>query len=149
MSRRTPLVGWLTAEAVSLTGTRMSMVALPFLVLTTTGSATRTGLVALAEALPMVVLKVLGGPVIDRLGARRVGICCDLGSVVAVGAVPALHLAGLLAFPVLLALVAVAGALRDRIQALIEETPEDDVEGAEHVVFQTHAFPLPGRLGGA
>lgn len=42
-----------------------------------------------------------------------------------------------------------AAALRDRIQALIEETPEDDVEGAEHVVFQTHAFPLPGRLGHA
>lgn len=39
-----------------------------------------------------------------------------------------------------------AAELRDRISALIEETAEDDVEGAEHVVFQTHAFPLPGRI---
>ena len=107
-----PLYGWLVAEAVSLTGTRVSMIALPFLVLTTTGSATQTGLVALFETLPMVVLKVLGGPVIDRIGARRVTIGCDLASVVVVGAIPALHLLGVLTFPALLGLVAVAGALR-------------------------------------
>jgi MFS family permease len=109
---RRPLYGWLTAEAISLTGTRVSMIALPFLVLTTTGSATQTGLVALFETLPMVVLKVLGGPVIDRLGARRVSVGCDLGSLVVVGAIPALHAAGVLSFPALLALVALAGALR-------------------------------------
>jgi MFS family permease len=109
---RLPLRGWLASEAVSLTGTRVSMVALPFLVLTTTGSATRTGLVALAEMLPLVLLKVLGGPLIDRIGARRVSIACDTASVLAVGAVPVLHLLGALSLPVLLALVAVAGALR-------------------------------------
>jgi len=109
---RRPLYGWLTAEAVSLTGTRVSMIALPWFVLTTTGSATRTGLVALAELLPLVVLKVLGGPVIDRLGARRVAIACDLGSVAAVGAIPLLHALDLLTFGLFLALVAVAGGLR-------------------------------------
>jgi MFS family permease len=112
MSGGRPLYGWLTAEAISLTGTRVSMIALPFLVLTTTGSATKTGLVALCEALPMVVLKVLGGPVIDRLGARRVSIGCDLASFVVVGTIPALHLAGALSLPLLLVLVALAGALR-------------------------------------
>ena len=69
--RRTPLYGWLTADAISLTGTRVSMIALPWFVLVTTGSATKTGMVALAEMLPMVLLKVLGGPVIDRLGPPR------------------------------------------------------------------------------
>ncbi|CAI9411604.1 MFS transporter [Nocardioides sp. T2.26MG-1] len=112
MTGRRPLYGWLTAEAVSLTGTRVSMIALPFLVLTTTGSATKTGLVALCEALPMVLLKVLGGPVIDRLGARRVSVGCDLGSLVVVGAIPVLHEAGVLSFPALLGLVALAGGLR-------------------------------------
>ena len=48
------LRGWLTAEAVSLTGTRVSMVAIPWLVLTTSGSATWTGVVAFAEMLPYV-----------------------------------------------------------------------------------------------
>jgi MFS family permease len=109
---RRPLYGWLTAEAISLTGTRVSMIALPWFVLTTTGSATRTGLVALAEMLPLVVLKVLGGPVIDRVGARRVAITCDLLSVLAVGAIPLLHESGWLPFPLFLLLVALAGALR-------------------------------------
>ena len=109
---RTPLHGWLVASAISLTGTRVSMIALPLLVLTTTGSATQTGLVALFELVPMVALKVLGGPLIDHLGARRVSIGCDLGSVVAVGLVPLLHEAGALSLPLLLGLVAVAGALR-------------------------------------
>lgn len=112
MSTRRPLYGWLTAEAISLTGTRVSMVALPWFVLTTTGSATKTGLVALAEMLPLVLLKILGGPVIDRVGARRVAITCDLLSVLAVGAIPLLHESGWLPFPVFLLLVAVAGALR-------------------------------------
>jgi MFS family permease len=112
MGARRPLYGWLTAEAISLTGTRVSMIALPWFVLTTTGSATRTGLVALAEMLPLVVLKVLGGPVIDRVGARRVAITCDLMSVLAVGAIPLLHESGWLPFPLFLLLVALAGALR-------------------------------------
>jgi MFS family permease len=112
VSSRRPLVGWLSAEAVSLTGTRVSMIALPWFVLTTTGSATRTGLVALAELLPLVVLKVLGGPVIDRVGARRVAIACDLLSVLAVGSIPLLHESGWLPFPAFLVLVALAGALR-------------------------------------
>jgi MFS family permease len=109
---RRPLYGWLTAEAISLTGTRVSMIALPWFALTTTGSATRTGLVALAELLPMVLLKVLAGPLVDRLGPRRVAIACDLGSVVVVGSIPLLHDLGALSFPLFLALVAVAGALR-------------------------------------
>ena len=66
-----PLWGWLTAEAISLTGTRVSMVALPWFVLTTTGSPTKTGLIALFELTPMVLLKVLGGPLIDRFGRVR------------------------------------------------------------------------------
>jgi MFS family permease len=109
---RRPLYGWLTAEGISLVGTRVSMVALPFFVLTTTGSPEKTGLVALAEMLPLVVLKVLGGPIIDGVGARRVAISCDVASLAVVGAIPLLHRAGHLSFPAFLALVAVAGALR-------------------------------------
>ncbi len=112
MSTRKPLYGWLTSEAVSLTGTRVSMIALPFFVLVTTNSPVKTGLVALFEMVPLVLLKVLGGPVIDRIGARRVSIGCDLGSVVVVGAIPLLYAADLLPFGVFLALVACAGALR-------------------------------------
>ena len=58
------------------------------------------------------VFKVLGGPLIDRLGARRISIACDLASVVVVASIPLLHDAGLLSFGGFLALVAAAGALR-------------------------------------
>jgi len=110
--RRTPLYGFLLADSISLVGTRLSMIAIPWLVLTTTGSAAQTGLVAFAEMLPLVAVKALAGPVIDRLGARRVAISCDLLSMLVVGLVPLLHLAGALSLPTLLVLVAVGGALR-------------------------------------
>jgi MFS family permease len=112
MSTRRPLYGWLTSEAISITGTRVSMIALPWFVLTTTGSPGKTGLVALAELLPLVVLKVLGGPIIDRVGPRRVSITCDLLSVLVVGSIPLLYHSGHLSFPGFLLLVAMAGALR-------------------------------------
>jgi MFS family permease len=109
---RRPLHGWLAADAISLTGTRVSMIAVPLFVLHTTGSAGRTGVVALAETLPLVVLKLLGGPLIDRLGARRIAVTCDLASLVVVAAGPLLYAAHLLTFPLFVALVALAGALR-------------------------------------
>jgi MFS family permease len=112
VSRARPLYGWLTAEAVSLTGTRVSMVAIPWLVLTTTGSATLTGLIAFAEMAPYVLAKAASGPMIDRIGPRKVSIGADLGSVGLVGGIPVLHLSGVLSFPLLLVLVALAGLLR-------------------------------------
>lgn len=102
----------LVAQTVSICGTRMSMVALPWFVLVTTGSPLRTGVVAFAEMLPYVVVSVAAAPLTDRFGPRRTSIVCDLGSTVAVGAIPLLHAADALSFGGLLALVVVAGALR-------------------------------------
>lgn len=112
MTSRAPLVGALTAEGISFLGTRISMIAIPWFVLSTTGSATQTGLVAAAEIAPLVVFKALGGPLLDRVGPRRVTLACDLLSAFVVAAVPLLHGLGLLPFWLLLGLVAVAGALR-------------------------------------
>lgn len=109
---RRPLTGLLLAQVVSIAGTRMSMIALPWFVLETTGSAVRMGLVAFAEMAAYVACAVLAAPVVDRLGARRASVVCDASSVAAVGLVPLLEHRGLLALPVLLALVAAAGALR-------------------------------------
>jgi MFS family permease len=112
VSRRRGLVGLFVAQAVSSTGTRMSLLALPVFVFLTTGSALRTGLVGFAEMLPYVLLKLFGGPLVDRLGAWRASVGSDLAAAVVVGAVPLLHALHTLSFPVLLALVALAGALR-------------------------------------
>lgn len=112
MNRLRPLVGGLAADTISLLGTRITMIAIPLYVLASTGSAAKTGVVAFAEALPLVIFKVLGGPMIDRIGARRIAIGCDLGSMVVVGAIPLLHDTGHLPFWAFVLLVALAGALR-------------------------------------
>ncbi|MFJ4093263.1 MFS transporter [Kitasatospora sp. NPDC089913] len=107
-----PLAGVLTAMAVSLTGTRVSAIALPWFVLATTGSATMTGVVAFVELAPYVLVKAFTGPVIDRLGPRVVSWTTDAVSAAAAGLVPLLHALGLLPFWLLLVMVAVIGAAR-------------------------------------
>lgn len=107
-----PLGGVLAAMAVSLTGTRISVVALPWFVLVTTGSATQTGLVAFCEMAPYVVVKAFTGPLVDRIGPRAVSWTTDLASAIAAAAVPLLHALDLLSFPLLLVLVALIGAAR-------------------------------------
>ncbi|MFD6478630.1 MFS transporter [Streptomyces anulatus] len=107
-----PLAGVLAAIAASVTGTRISLIALPWFVLVTTGSATRTGLVAFCEMAPYVLVKALSGPLVDRTGPRTVSWSTDLVSAAAAAAIPLLHTLDLLSFPVLLGLVAVIGSAR-------------------------------------
>jgi MFS family permease len=109
---RRSLAGLLVANAVSLIGSRMSLLAIPWFVLVTTGSATKTGIVAAAETIPYVLACAMGGPLFDRLGVRRTSIIADLASSVVVLAIPLLHSTVGLGFPALVALVALAGLLR-------------------------------------
>lgn len=104
------LVGVLGAQAVAWTGTRLSAIALPWFVLTTTGSAVQTGAVVFAQLGPYVVVQALAGPLIDRLGPRRVSITGDVVAAAAMAAVPLLYLAGGLPMWALLAVVALVGA---------------------------------------
>ena len=109
---RRPLAGFLGAAGVSALGTKMSFLAVPWLVLTTTGSATLTGLAGFAEMAPYVAVQALGGPLVDRLGAWRVSIAADAVAAAGMGLVPALWAVHLLSLPALAAAVALAGAAR-------------------------------------
>lgn len=100
------------ADTVSLLGTRLSMIAIPWLVLTTTGDPLQTGVVGFAEMLPYVLAKALGGPLIDRLGTRRIAVVGDLASMFAVALVPLLHFSDNLHFGTLLPVVVLFGTLR-------------------------------------
>lgn len=115
--RRRGLIAYLTSEVISSTGTTMSMVAVPWFVLITTGSPSLTGLVAFVETLPIVLVQGLGGPLVDRVGARRVAVLANALAAGLVGAIPLAHAYGRLSIPLLLVLVGALGTVRGAASA--------------------------------
>jgi MFS transporter len=105
MLRDRALLGLVAARAVSQVGSEMTFLALPWFVLTTTGSPAKMGWVLAAELAPVALLGVLSGSLVNRLGAYRTMLTADFARAALVCAIPALHAAGALSFPVLLALV--------------------------------------------
>ncbi len=114
MKQRSPLLqrgilALLSAEIISSLGSQMTFLALPWFVLTTTGSTTRMGMVLAAELLPMALLGIPSGVVVTRLGARRTMLVSDLCRVPLMASIPILYSAGLLSFGLLLVLVFMLG----------------------------------------
>jgi MFS family permease len=87
----------------------MTFLALPWFVLTTTGSTTRMGVVLAAELLPIALLGIPSGAVVSRLGARRTMLVSDAARVPLMAAIPLLHAADKLSFGLLLVLVFALG----------------------------------------
>src|SRR5579884_2954839 len=110
-TKRFPLFALLGANAVSLVGSMLTMVALPWFVLQTTGSPTKTGLTGFFVALPNFVAGIFGGTLVDRLGFKRSSVVADLVSGLGIAAVPLLYDTVGLAFWQLLALVFVGSLL--------------------------------------
>lgn len=69
---------WL-AQGISLFGTQITAVALPFQVYHLTGSTLTVGLISLAEILPILGLAFVGGAVADAWDRRRVLLATELG----------------------------------------------------------------------
>lgn len=109
---RLPLFTLLAANAISFTGNALAMVAIPWFVLETTGSASRTGLTAAVVAVAAILAAVIGGSAVDRLGYRRMSVVSDVASAVPVALVPVLYYTTGIAFWQLLVLVFL-GALLD------------------------------------
>ncbi|RLK59096.1 MFS transporter [Actinokineospora cianjurensis] len=107
--RRLPLLALLAATAFSACGSIMTVLAVPWFVLATTGSAARTGLTAGAEVVGVVIASLLAGPVVDRLGRRVVSVTSDVVAAVVVSTIPLLHATVGLPFPALLALAVALG----------------------------------------
>jgi MFS family permease len=110
--RPAPVYGLLTAYLVSGIGTAMSVVAVPWLVLTTTGSAASTGVVGFALMAPYVVLQATAGPLVDRVGLRRTFLLGNTAATAATCAIPLLHALDVLSLGALAGVVAVVGAVR-------------------------------------
>jgi MFS family permease len=112
VNRRAPFAALLTAYAISQAGTQLSAIAIPWLVLTTTGSAAKTGLVGFATMAPYVAAQVLSGPLVDRIGLRRTFVWGNLAAGAMVGFIPLAYALDVLSLPVLLVLAAGAGTIR-------------------------------------
>ncbi len=102
----------LTAEALSMLGSRITFVAVPWLVLTTQDSALLAGLAGLTEMLPYVLAGLIGGPIVDRVGPRPTAVAADTASVLAVAGIPLVASWEGVSLSALLLLIALAGALR-------------------------------------
>lgn len=95
-----------------MVGNILAMVAIPWFVLETTGSASKTGITAFFTAMPAVIAAFFGGAIVDRLGFKRTSVIADIASGITVAMVPLLYLTTGLAFWQLLVLVFL-GALLD------------------------------------
>jgi MFS family permease len=116
-SRRSPLMATIAADTISRTGNLLTAVAIPWFVLETTGSPSKTGIAVFAGAVPVVISLFFGGTLVDRFAYRRVSVVSDLASGTSVLLIPLLHAFGQLSFPLLLAFV-FTGALLDLPAAL-------------------------------
>ncbi|SEH02322.1 Major Facilitator Superfamily protein [Nonomuraea solani] len=102
---RRPFITLLAANALSVTGNVLSMLAVPWFVLDTTESAVLTGLAAFATTFPIVISAAFGGTLVDWLGFRASSVLSDLASGLIVLAMPALFLTTGLSYPLLLVLL--------------------------------------------
>jgi MFS family permease len=89
----------------------MTWLALPWFVLTTTGSPARMAIVLAVESASLAVFGFLGGNIATTLGLRRTMLIADAVRAPLIALVPILHALDALSFPLLLVLVAAVTAV--------------------------------------
>lgn len=100
-----PFTGLLAANAISEFGNTFSFIAIPWFVLETTGSASQTGISVATGVVPFVIVGILSGSIVDRIGYKRASIISDLLSFVSSLLIPVLYVTRGLEFWQLLLLV--------------------------------------------
>lgn len=103
--RKAPIQALWIASLVSIFGNSLTALAVPWFVLETTGSASRTGITAAVTIIPIVIANFIGGALVDRTGYRLLSIFSDIVSAATVAAIPLLYLTTGLNFAGLLALM--------------------------------------------
>ncbi len=83
-----------SGQIISLTGTGISQLAFPLLVLALTGSPAQAGLVGALRGLPFMLLSLPAGALVDRWNRKKVVIFCDVGRALALGSIPLTYTIG-------------------------------------------------------
>ena len=138
--RNRSLAAVLVAESVSLTGSAMTYVALPWFVLITTGSTAKMAWVLAAELLPVGLLGIPAGSLIARLGAKRTMNLADGMRAHLMTAIPILHWTGHLSFPLLLTVTFLIGCFMAPYYASSRLILPEVVGEDEQLVAQGSAF---------
>lgn len=81
-------IRFLTSNALSLLGNSIASVALPLILLATTGDALAAGALALICAIPQMIIGILGGALLDHFNRRDISILSDLVSAGSVALIP-------------------------------------------------------------
>ena len=79
---------FLASSALSLLGNSVAGVALPLILLATTGDALAAGTLALICAVPQMLIGIAGGAALDRFNRRDISILSDLVSAASVALIP-------------------------------------------------------------
>ena len=94
------------AQYFAYLGTGVTITAIPLFVLQTTGSAANAGIAGFAGSLPLIIVGIVGGTLVDRFGAKRVSVLQDILAAVTVCLVPFLQSFHALPLSVLFVLIA-------------------------------------------
>src|SRR5215208_2171128 len=148
-----PIYSLFTANAISLVGNVLSAIAIPWFVLQTTGSATRTGITGFFTVLPVVLAGFFGGTLVDRMGYKRTSIIADIASGMTTALIPLLYFTIGLEFWQLMVLVFL-GALLDTPgstarSALVPELAALAQMPIERATSLIHIIERGARLVGA
>ncbi|HJT57686.1 MAG TPA: MFS transporter [Ktedonobacteraceae bacterium] len=77
-----------SGQIVSATGSQVSLLAFPWLILAVTGSPVQAGLIAAIRTLPYILFGLPAGALVDRWNRKKVMILCDTGRALALGSIP-------------------------------------------------------------
>src|SRR5919109_311845 len=142
-------------QIVSLVGTHMRLVAVPFQVFAITKSSAAVGLLGLAEVVPLILFSIAGGTLADSIDRRRIMGVAQVLLAADSAVLAALTLAGRPSLPWIYGLVALAGALAAvdqpartaMIPSLVSSEHIPAAMALRQVVFQTTHIAGPA-LGG-
>jgi MFS family permease len=130
----------LGSETISSLGSQMTYLVLPWFVLITTGSVTRMGLVFAIELVPVALLGIPSGLLVQRIGVRKTMLIGDSARALLIALIPVLHSLHDLSFGVLMLVVFCVGAFSGPYVAaqrlVIPETFGDD----ETIMVQGNAL---------
>ena len=143
------LFSLVAADTLSRLGDVITLIAIPWFVLETTGSASRTGIVVFASALAVVVSLFFGGAIVDRVGYRTASIVGDLASGGTVASIALLHATVGLPFAVLVALVFTGTLLDLPAQVARYSVLPDAAERAGMTFERANAILEAGITSGA